>query len=414
MYALELRGVEKAYRVPKERHTTLAERALGAFRTLPDAWLQALDGVDLAVEKGSFVGIIGPNGSGKSTLLKIMAGLLEPDAGELHVRGSLSALLELGLGFSPELTVRENVELYAAVLGYPRRELDRRIEGAIAFAELEEFRRAKLKNLSTGMKMRLGFATALQAESDILLLDEILAVGDARFQRKCLGVFDRLKQERKTVILVSHGLDQIRRFCDWAAFIDKGRIRATGDPDEVIQEYLEVVREAEKGAEIPPSVQIPDGQPVRYREGWLENMDGQRIGRIRSGERGVLVLLLDASAFTEQPTVGVVIVGEDGTEVGAAASNWYEAKTCDLREGETLEVRIEFLAALRNGQYTIRAGASNSQLTMFYEIADGLMSFVVYGSRCESGAADLQAVIRCGIRSSTESAGREARGGNVR
>jgi lipopolysaccharide transport system ATP-binding protein len=150
MAAIELRDIHKRFRIPHEKHTTLTERLLAAFRPVTYERFGALRGVDLAIERGSFIGIIGGNGSGKSTLLKIISGLLLPDAGQVQVNGTMSALLELGLGFSPELTVQENVELYAAVLGYPRREVARRVDEAIHFAGLERFRDAKLKNLSTG------------------------------------------------------------------------------------------------------------------------------------------------------------------------------------------------------------------------------------------------------------------------
>src|SRR5262245_17069334 len=231
MPAVDLRDIHKTFRIPHEVHTTLTERILSGFRRTSYERFEALRGVDLVIEQGSFVGIIGGNGSGKSTLLKIISGLLPPDRGEVHVDGSMSALLELGLGFSAELTVRENVELYAAVLGYPRREVKRRVEEAIRFAGLARFRDAKLKNPSTGMRARLGFATALQGESDIMLLDEILAVGDADFQRKCLDVFEDFKQQRRTIVLVTHDLGQVLRFCDRAVFVERGQIAADGDPD---------------------------------------------------------------------------------------------------------------------------------------------------------------------------------------
>ncbi|OFV89221.1 MAG: hypothetical protein A3J75_07740 [Acidobacteria bacterium RBG_16_68_9] len=241
MAAIEVRGVYKTFRIPHEVHTTLTERVLALFRSISYERFEALCGVDLRIEPGAFVGIIGRNGSGKSTLLKVMAGLLIPDAGTVRVSGSMCELLELGLGFSPELTVRENVTLYASILGYPRRQLAARVKQAIKFAELDRFRDAKLKNLSTGMCMRLGFATALQADSDILLLDEILAVGDAEFQQKCLGTFVELKQQRKTIVLVSHDLDQVRRFCDDVVLFDAGRVVARGAPEAVIERYLQLL-----------------------------------------------------------------------------------------------------------------------------------------------------------------------------
>lgn len=242
MPAIEVCGVHKTFRIPHERHTTLTERVLTLFRTISYERFEALCGVDLTIERGSFVGVIGRNGSGKSTLLKVIAGLLVPDAGYVRVEGSMCELLELGLGFSPELTVHENVALYAAVLGYPRSEVAARVDSAIAFAELERFRDAKLKNLSTGMAMRLGFATALQANSEIILLDEILAVGDEAFQRKCIDTFMGFKRQHKTVVLVSHDLDAVRRFCDRVILFDAGHIVASGDPSSVIDRYHALTR----------------------------------------------------------------------------------------------------------------------------------------------------------------------------
>jgi ABC-type polysaccharide/polyol phosphate transport system ATPase subunit len=240
MAVIEVRNVHKSFRIPHEVHTTLTERVMHLFRPVTYERFDALRGVDLDVEPRSFVGIIGRNGSGKSTLLKIIAGLFAPDQGSVRVHGSMCELLELGLGFSVELTVRENVTLYASILGYPRRDLSRCVDEAIAFAELTRFRDAKLKSLSTGMCVRLGFATALQADCDILLLDEILAVGDAEFQSKCLGTFMDLKERGKTIVLVSHDMGQVERFCDEVVLFDDGRILARGAPRRIIERYREL------------------------------------------------------------------------------------------------------------------------------------------------------------------------------
>jgi lipopolysaccharide transport system ATP-binding protein len=240
MVAIDVCDVHKTFRIPHEVHSTLTERVLSLFRPLTYERFEALRGVDLQVEEGCFLGIIGRNGSGKSTLLKIIAGLFSPDRGTVRVNGSMCELLELGLGFSVELTVRENVTLYASILGYPRRDLSKRVDEAIAFAELTRFRDAKLKSLSTGMCVRLGFATALQADCDILLLDEILAVGDAEFQNKCLGTFMDLKQRGKTIVLVSHDMEQVERFCEEVVLFDAGRILARGAPCGIIERYREL------------------------------------------------------------------------------------------------------------------------------------------------------------------------------
>jgi ABC-type polysaccharide/polyol phosphate transport system ATPase subunit len=405
MPAIALRDIHKTFRIPHEVHTTLTERILSGFRRVSYERFEALRGVDLVIERGAFVGVVGGNGSGKSTLLKIVSGLLPPDRGEVHVEGSMSALLELGLGFSHELTVRENVELYAAVLGYPRREVSRRVDAAIEFAGLERFRDAKLKNLSTGMRARLGFATALQSESDIMLLDEILAVGDADFQLKCLDVFEELKQRRKTIMLVSHDLGQVRRFCDEAVWLHEGRIAVRGDPDTVIGEYMQSVRE-------PAAVSIDsaprggnrwgDGR-ARILRGWMEDAAGKHISRVRSGEAAVLAYLVEMVEDTSAPIFGIVMRGEDHVNVFTANTQWLSVRTGELRAGELIEVRVPFLVALRNGSYGVQAAVADKLTTTFHDITDShFIAFVVHGSACRDGAADLQARMHCRVLSDDE------------
>jgi ABC-type polysaccharide/polyol phosphate transport system ATPase subunit len=405
MPAIELRDIHKTFRLPHEVHTTLTERILSGFRRTTYERFEALRGVDLTLEKGSFVGLVGGNGSGKSTLLKIVSGLLPPDRGEVHVDGSMSALLELGLGFSAELTVRENVELYAAVLGYPRREVARRVDEAIEFAGLHRFRDAKLKNLSTGMRARLGFATALQSESDIMLLDEILAVGDADFQMKCLDVFEDLKQRRKTIMLVSHDLNQVRRFCDEAVWLHEGVIAVRGDPDAVIAQYLQSVREtttAEAPAPVSDDSRLGDGR-VRMLRGWMEDEAGKRIGRVRSGDRAVLVAVAEVFEDCSGPVFGVALQAQDGARVYVTNSQWTRDASGELSAGMLVEVRIPFLAALRNGSYAVQGAIGDRQLTVYHDITEpAFFTFVVHGSACRDGAADLQARVSCRVLSSDE------------
>lgn len=399
--AIELRDIHKRFKIPHEKHTTLTERLLASFRPRTFERFEALRGVDLTIEKGSAVGIIGGNGSGKSTLLKIASGLLPPDRGTVSVDGSLSALLELGLGFNNELTVRENVELYAAVLGYPRREVHRRVDAAIDFAGLERFRDAKLKNLSTGMRARLGFATALQAESDILLLDEILAVGDADFQLKCLRVFEDLKRQRRTMVLVTHDFSQVQRFCDEAVWLQAGRIAAAGDPDEVIRAYVATIG-ARAAAVEPAPRHLVEGD-MRVVEGWIENAAGKRVGRLRSGEVGTVVMRVAVVRDTDQPRFGFGIKGEDGVYVFSDHTHSLGVRTAAFRAGALLEVRAAFVAALRNGRFEVSAGVATTDGADFIDLVDHLTSFVVHGSRCQvvlaelggrSNFVDLQADIR--------------------
>ena len=385
--AIELRDVHKRFKIPHEKHTTLTERLLASLRPRTFERFEALRGVDLTIEKGSAVGIIGGNGSGKSTLLKIISGLLPPDRGTVSVDGSLSALLELGLGFNNELTVRENVELYAAVLGYPRGEVHRRVDAAIDFAGLERFRDAKLKNLSTGMRARLGFATALQAESDILLLDEILAVGDADFSLKCLRVFDELKRQRRTMVLVTHDLGQVQRLCDEAVWLQAGRIAAAGDPDDVIRAYIATV-----GTGAAPTAPGPThlvAGDMRVLEGWIETADGKRVGRLRSGEVGTLVMRVEAVRATDQPRFGFGLRGEDGVYVFSDHTHSLGVRTGTYGAGDVVEVRADFVAALRNGRYEVSVGVATTDGADFIDLIDCLTSFVVHGSRCYVDLADL-------------------------
>ena len=393
MPAIELCGVHKTFQLPHEVHTTLTERVLSGFRGTTYERFEALRGVDLVVDHGAFVGVIGGNGSGKSTMLKIMSGLLPPDAGEVHVDGSMSALLELGLGFSAELTVRENVELYAAVLGYPRKEAKRRVDEAIHFAGIERFRDAKLKNLSTGMRARLGFATALQAESDILLLDEILAVGDADFQLKCLEVFEEFKRQRRTIVLVTHDLGQVQNFCDKAVLLERGRIVAAGDPAVVIPRYLESVGQVPTMLGGMLKRHREQEGPIRCVRLWVEDENGCEITRARSGDRLVVVALYEVLADDDEPVLGFALHAEDDSIVYSNNTHWQGARTGRVRAGQFIETRIPLVAALRNGRYFVGYGVANEALTVFYDEVDRAATFVIHGSRVHHGVVDLQAQV---------------------
>jgi homopolymeric O-antigen transport system ATP-binding protein len=415
--AIHLRDVHKTFRLPHEVHTTLTERILSGFRRTTYERFEALRGVDLTVERGAFLGIIGGNGSGKSTLLKIISGLLMPDRGEVHVDGSMSALLELGLGFSAELTVRENVELYAAVLGYPRREVTRRVEEAIHFAGLERFRDAKLKNLSTGMRARLGFATALQAESDILLLDEIMAVGDADFQLKCLDVFEQFKQERRTIVLVTHDLGTVQRFCDRALLLERGLIKAEGDPDAVIPLYLQSVGQLQIALSEIDARQRQGNGVVRCQRAWVEDERGRPIGRARSGDHIVIAAIYEIIDDSDEPVLGFAVKSEDGTVVYSCNTNWHGTRTHRWRAGQCVELRAPLVAALRNGRYEIQVGVANRDITTIHDMLDRAATIVIHGSRTRDGVADLQAHLEFRIIDETPSEtaaaaeGRPGRGG---
>jgi ABC-type polysaccharide/polyol phosphate transport system ATPase subunit len=242
--AIRVDGASKAFDLPHERRETLKEHFLHPLQRTYTTRLNAVDDVTFDVAKGEFFGIVGPNGSGKSTLLKLLAGIYRPTSGSVWLDGRVSPFVEIGVGFNPDLNARTNIRINGTLLGLPPRELRARTDEILAFAELEDFRDQRLKNFSTGMQMRLAYAIAIQVPFDILLLDEVLAVGDESFQQKCFMTFERFRAEGKTVVLVSHDLTSVEQFCDRVLFMDGGSAAAIGDSAEVIGAYLSGVASA--------------------------------------------------------------------------------------------------------------------------------------------------------------------------
>lgn len=236
--AIKVENVSKTFRLPHEKNTSIKSAVVNFWRRKKGyELLRALEDVSFEVEKGEFFGIVGRNGSGKSTLLKLLAGTYTPSKGSIQVNGKLTPFIELGVGFNPELTGRENVYLNGALLGFNRKEMRKKYKEIVAFAELERFMDQKLKNYSSGMQVRLAFAIAVQAKSEILLLDEVLAVGDAAFQQKCYDYFEQLKLEERTIIFVTHDMDAVQRFCNRALMLEKGVIKDLGSPAEIADLY---------------------------------------------------------------------------------------------------------------------------------------------------------------------------------
>ena len=235
--AIEVDKVYKSFKLPTERAWGLKQAIFNRIKGVKGYKQQeVLRGVDFKVKKGEFLGIVGRNGSGKSTLLKILAGIYVPNKGSVRVSGSLVPFIELGVGFNPELTGRENIYLNGALLGFSNSEIDKMYDEIVKFAELEEFMDQKLKNYSSGMQVRLAFSIAVRAKGDILVLDEVLAVGDAAFQEKCNEYFKSL-HGNQTVILVTHDMENVEKFCDRAILIENGRIVEEGNPARVTKAY---------------------------------------------------------------------------------------------------------------------------------------------------------------------------------
>ena len=241
-YAIEVNDVHKKFAYSRHKNNSLKRAITQVFKpkdTGKDSFY-ALDGISFNVEKGDFFGILGRNGSGKSTLLKIISEIYQPTSGSVKHHGKLVPFIELGVGFKAELTGKENVYLNGALLGFSKAEVDAMYDDIVAFAELEDFMGQQLKNYSSGMKVRLAFSVAIRAKADILILDEVLAVGDAAFQKKCTQYFETLKDDKKTVILVTHSMSNVRKFCNKAIVINKGKVIFEGVAEEAADTYNEL------------------------------------------------------------------------------------------------------------------------------------------------------------------------------
>ena len=236
---IRVNNISKTFKIPLENRYTFKENLVELFRVAKYEKIRALEDVSFEVQEGEFLGIIGPNGSGKSTLLKILAGILVPDKGNIEIDGKISPFLELGVGFNMDLTARENVYQNGIILGLSRKQIDERFDSIIKFAELERFVDTKMKNFSSGMHVRLAFSVAIQVDAEILLMDEVLAVGDMHFQQKCFDVFNKYKDDKKTVVLVTHDMGAVQKYCTRAIFINQGKIVADDGPGEVVAKYTE-------------------------------------------------------------------------------------------------------------------------------------------------------------------------------
>ncbi len=258
--AISVKGLSKGFKVPHEKHDTLKAKAVNIFSKMKYTKYTALEDISFDIKKGEFFGIVGKNGCGKSTLLKIIAGIYQPTSGKVEVNGNIAPFIELGVGFNPELTGRENVFLSGTILGLPRKKIEQLYIEIVEFAELKEFMDQKLKHYSSGMQVRLAFSIAVRAESEILLIDEVLAVGDAAFQQKCFNYFDKLLISGTTVCFVTHDMSAIQRFCTKALIIEKGKIKAIGLPEKISDIYrednMEVITNSNKKNESSKSMSI--------------------------------------------------------------------------------------------------------------------------------------------------------------
>ncbi len=311
--AIVVEGVSKRFRLYHERNQSLKVALLRGRRAVVDEFW-ALRDVSFEVPEGSSFGLIGENGSGKSTLLKCMARILRPESGSIRVGGKVSALLELGAGFHPELSGRENVFLNGAILGLPQKELQRRFDEIVAFAGLEQFIDQPVKNYSSGMYVRLGFSVAINVNPDVLLVDEVLAVGDEVFQRKCNEKFADLKARGKTIVLVSHAMTSVHNICDTVAWLDHGQVKMVDAARKVVDEYVGAVQ-VDRTTDGQTGGERWGSGEARVETVELLDGDGRTVTHVRTGDPATIRLHYRFDEPVDKPVFAVNIQTLDGTHV---------------------------------------------------------------------------------------------------
>jgi len=351
-------------RFKRGRKLLLKEVLVNVFRPDPTEWFWALRDTGFTIKRGESVGIIGPNGSGKSTVLKLISGFMIPDKGKVEVNGRVSPLIELGAGFHPELTGRENIYLNGVILGLSRKEVKERFDSIVSFAEIEDFIDTPVKHYSSGMYMRLGFSVAVHVDPDILLVDELLAVGDANFQAKCMQKMKEFKKRGVAIVLVSHNLDIVESFCDRAFYIDKGKLLSSGDPRKVIDDYTQM-KEFRWGDRL---IEIKD---------LLVNSGQGKV--IPAGKEFKVIFDLEFHEDVKDPVFGIVVRNKSNEEVFAANTIWNRIKTGKFQKGESRRVIFSIDVSIPAGEYSISPAVAYSDLSRTYDWRNNMVFFKIVG-----------------------------------
>ncbi len=410
--------VHKRFEVPREQVSTLKERALHPLRRSQTDTLHALRGISFAVEPGEFFGIVGRNGSGKSTLLKCLAGIYGVDSGSIYINGRMSTFIELGVGFNPDLPARDNALLNATMLGLSPREARQRFDSVIDFAELGDFVEMKIKNYSSGMLVRLAFAVMIHVDAEILLIDEVLAVGDAAFQQKCYDEFERIRASGATVLFVTHDMSAVQRFCDRALLLEHGRPVELGDPEHVGNRYLElnfseqarqveeVAARAEDGtapsgsAEVPtadsaPAAESEEPLELRYGDGraeiyeaWFEDEHGERAEALQTGRPCTFAARVRFSAEVENPLFGINLQNGHRDHLLSASNLWSEPRCGTFAAGDEVTFRIRFENVLAPDRYHVTPAVARHG-GAWIDRRERMISIVVTGTHSTDALLDL-------------------------
>jgi ABC-type polysaccharide/polyol phosphate transport system ATPase subunit len=394
---ISVKNVSKMFFVPHERISTLRGAFVNMFKKKNHDVLHTLKDVSFDIKKGEFFGIIGRNGSGKSTLLKIISGVYTADKGSIKVNGDISPFLELGIGFNPELSGRDNVYLNATVLGLTEKEINEKFDSIVAFSEIERFIDQKIKNYSSGMQVRLAFSVAIHANRDILLLDEVLAVGDANFQSKCFTEFHRYRREGKTIILVTHDTGVVEKYCDRAVLLRNGAIGAIGNPMEVVKQYREqnmsdsnassapIISE-DKKAPIPVEGEIQ--KPMIGEVVFLDPAFGSRNVFQTGGDLIVRVYFKLPKNFKEKFNFKVSIFNEIDQYMFGVNTILDKVDCSSFLKNGYFEIAYHNLP-LRTGIYYAKVGIIGEHDTLIYDFLDKSPSFRIFSDNENQGSVDI-------------------------
>ena len=386
--AVSVANLTKHFKLPHQHYSTFKERALHPFRSRTFDELHAVDEVSVDIAPGEFFGIVGRNGSGKSTLLKCLAGIYEADGGHSAIRGRLSPFIELGVGFNPDLTARDNVLINAIMLGLTRKQARDRFDDIIAFAELEEFLDLKLKNYSSGMSVRLAFSVAIQVDADVLLIDEVLAVGDVAFQQKCFDQFHRLKKAGKTIVFVTHDMSAVERFCDRAMLLERGRVVDIGEPPAIARAYNEICF----GRVAPEHNQerFGDGSVAEIKDSWFEDAAGGRVTSHGQGDALRMCMEVSFHGEIDNPLFLMYLRNEVRHTIFATSTDLHDSATGHYRPGDVAVVRVELPNWLPPGRYdltpTVARAGNGADLV---DQREDLASVIVHGSRHSGGVIEI-------------------------
>ncbi|MGH3040412.1 MAG: ABC transporter ATP-binding protein [Gaiellaceae bacterium] len=391
---IEARGVEKTFKIPAHRVDSFKERMVHPLARAEYRELRALRDVSFDVHRGEFFGIVGRNGSGKSTLLKILASIYRSDGGTIRMAGRPAPFIELGVGFNPDLTARANVVLNGVMMGLSQREAQRRLGAVLEFAELEEFVDLKLKNYSSGMMVRLAFSVMIQSDAEILMIDEVLAVGDAAFQQKCSDVFHEMRDAGRTIVLVTHDMSSVQAYCHRAMLLEDGELAYIGDPEEAARRYFRLNFDQSDGNEKGQGTRMVPDLNARLVDAWLENEAGERITNVEVDEPLRLTVVLEAARDLAGPDFTFQCSNADGVQVFGFN------RKLDVAEGEPnrLEAgqRVRISGTIQNqltpGRYFvncwIRRARSPGDIAL--QVLRPL-AFVVFGPARASGIVSVNA-----------------------